>query len=189
MKKNHLQIIALVCIANFMFTACKKETKVEENTLELITTVIVKLTPVAGGGAPLEFKYEDLDGAGGVAATFQEIILAPNKVYNASIIILDKTKSPIDTVSIAIKEEANDHQFYFIPNGGVNITVANLDTDALGRPLGLNSVWTTGAASTGKIFITLKHKPGIKGSNDAITVGETDISTEEAFNGFTVKIQ
>ncbi len=188
MKKNSKQIIALLFISNMMFTACTKEKATEENTEELITTVIVKLTPVAGG-SPLEFKYEDIDGVGGAAATFQEIVIAPNKVYNAQIILLDKTKSPVDTVSAEVEEEANDHQFYFTPNSGVNLTVSNLETDPLGRPLGLTSTWATGAASTGKIFITLKHKPGIKGTSDAITVGETDVSTEEAFNGFVIKVQ
>jgi hypothetical protein len=188
MKKSIKQFVALLVISNMMFTACTKEKVTEENTEELITTVIVKLTPVVGG-SPLEFKYEDVDGVGGAAATFQEIVIAPNKVYNAQIILLDKTKSPVDTISTEVKEEGTDHQFYFTPNSGVNLTVSNLDTDLLGRPLGLTSTWTTGAASTGKIFITLKHKPGIKSTNDAITVGETDISTEDAFNGFVLKIE
>ncbi len=187
MKKKFMKIALRILVFSAVITSCKKD-KVEENDTELITTLIVKLSPV-GGGAVLNYQFEDLDGTGGNSPIAQEIVLAPNKVYNTELIILDKTKTPVDTVSAEVKEEADDHQFYFTPNGGVNLTVTDLDKDSKNYPLGLTSTWTTGAASTGKIFILLRHKPGFKGANDASSLGEADIDTEAAFNGFIVKVQ
>ena len=176
----------VVCSATI--TSCKKDKVEEPNQEELITTVVVKLTPV-GGGSVLNFQVEDLDGNGGNAPIAQEIVLAPNKVYTADLVILDKTKTPVSDISAEVKAEADDHQFYFTPSAVVNLTVTNLDKDSKKYPLGLSSTWTTGAASTGKLYILLKHKPGIKGPNDASTLGETDIDTQASFDGFTVKIQ
>ncbi len=190
MKKQILKITFGIVIAAAVFTSCKKDDVVvpEPNEEEVITTIIVQLTPV-GGGAVLKYQSEDLDGPGANPFVAQEIVLAANKVYNAEIFLLDKTKSPADSTSNEVREEDKDHQFYFIPAAGTNLVVSNLDKDSNNNPLGLESTWTTTAASTGKIRIVLKHKPGIKGANDAITVGETDIDTEEAFNGFNVRIQ
>lgn len=188
MKKQFMKIALGILVSSAVITSCKKD-KVEENNTEVFTTIIVKLTPV-GGGAALNYQVEDLDGSdGGNAAVAQEIVLAPNKVYNVELVLLDKTKTPVDSVSVEVKEEGDDHQFYFTPSGGVNLTVTNLDKDSKNYPLGLTSNWTTGAISTGKIFILLKHKPGVKGASDPSTLGETDIDTQGWFNGFTVKIQ
>jgi hypothetical protein len=188
MKKQSLKIAFGILICGAVITSCKKDKAEEPNEEELITTVIVKLTPV-GGGTVLNYQVEDLDGNGGAAPIAQDIVLAPNKVYTVEMILQDKTKTPAGDVSAEVKAEANDHQFYFTPSAGTNLTVSNLDTDSKGYPLGLTSTWTTGAISTGKIYILLKHKPGIKGASDASTVGETDIDTQAAFNGFTVRIQ
>jgi hypothetical protein len=188
MKKQFMKIALGILVSGAVITSCKKD-KVEENDTEVFTTIAIKLTPV-GGGAVLNYQVEDLDGPdGGNAAVAQEIVLEPNKVYNTEIVLLDKTKTPVATVSDEVRTEADDHQFYFTPTAGTNLTVGNLDKDSKGYPLGLSSTWTTGAASTGKIFILLKHKPGIKGANDPSTLGETDIDTQGWFNGFTVKIQ
>jgi hypothetical protein len=190
MKKQILKMALGMIVASALFTSCKKDKVVtpEPNAEEVITTIIVQLTPV-GGGAVLKFQSEDLDGPGANPFVAQEIVLAPNKVYNAEIFLLDKTKTPADSTSNEVREEGKDHQFYYSTTSGTNLVVSNLDKDVNNNPLGLESTWTTGAASTGKIRIVLKHKPGAKGANDAITVGETDIDTQEAFNGFNVKIQ
>ena len=187
MKKQFMKIALGILVSSAVITSCKKD-KAEENVTELITTVIIKLTPT-GGGTVLTYQFEDLDGTGGNAPIAQEIVLAPNKVYSTEITILDKTKTPVKTVSDEVRTEANDHQFYFTPTAGTNLVVSNLDKDSKNYPLGLTSTWTTGAVSTGKVYILLKHKPGIKGASDPSTLGETDIDTQAAFNGFTVKIQ
>lgn len=176
-----------IIVFSALITSCKKE-KVEENDEEVITTLIVKLTP-ATPGTILNFQFEDIDGPGGNAPVAQEIVLAANTTYTAKMIVQDKTKNPVADITAEIKAEADDHQFYFTPSAGTTLAVTNLDKDSKNYPLGITSTWTTGAASTGKIFILLRHKPDIKGANDPSTLGSADIDTQAAFNGFTVKIQ
>lgn len=188
MKQQFMKMALGILVSSAVITSCKKDKVEEPNNEELITTILVKLTPV-GGGPVLNFQVEDLDGNGGNAPVAQEIVLAPNKVYTAEMMIQDKTKTPVGDVSAEVRAEADDHQFYFTPNAAVELSVTNLDKDSKNYPLGLTSTWTTGAASTGKIFILLKHKPGIKGASDPATLGETDIDTQASFNGFDVKIQ
>jgi len=180
-----------VLMATVLMTSCKKD-KPEENDEEVITTMIVKLTPT-GGGAVLEYKFDDPDGPGAIAPTIQEIILAPSKTYSAEIILLNKTVSPVDTVSNEVAGEKEAHRFYYEVQAGAIVTVSNLDADANGVPVGLTSTWTTGAVSTGKMQITLRHYPAVP-PNKAVadlatsTKSGTDISTVD-IGGFTVKVQ
>jgi hypothetical protein len=146
----------------FMFalaiTACKKETG-ESNEEELITTLVVTCTP-QGGGAALEFRFEDLDGPGGNAATQDNIVLAANKTYDVNLTLLNETVSPAEDITEEVEEENLAHRFYYEPSAGSNITVSNLKEDDNGMPLGTTSTWTTTAAATGNITITLRHYPG-----------------------------
>ena len=175
MKKQLSYLMAALLMVTFVATGCKKDDKEPENEEELITTVKLMFTEVGGTGT-LTFTFKDVDGPGGNPPSMNEqIVLAPNKQYNCAIELLDESKTPAEDITDEIKKEANDHQFYFAPTG-VNITVGGLNNDPLGRPLGVTSVWTTGAVSgPGTVKVTLKHKPGAKGSSDPVTVGETDI--------------
>lgn len=182
MKKSTLLVAALSVLLMF---SCKKETT-EENAEELITTLKVTLTE-QGSGAVSVFQFKDPDGdAGNPPTAFDEIIVKPNTVYTCSLEVLNESVSPAESLNTEISAEATDHQFYLTP-AAVNLTISNLNTDSNGLPLGLTSTWTTGAASTGKIQIILKHKPGSKASGDPVTKGETDI--ELPLGGFVVKVQ
>jgi hypothetical protein len=141
-----------------VLTACKKETT-EINDEEVITTVMVKLTPTEGGSS-LSFSYEDLDGPGGNNPVIQPIVLDSNKAYAVTLFVLNKSVNPIDTISNEIITEADSHRFYYEPSAGSNITVDSLDRDLNGISLGLNSRWKTGSAATGTLKITLRHYPG-----------------------------
>lgn len=184
MKKQLARISLGMVLMGVLFSACDKDDdKKEENEEEVITTMIVKLTPTNGVGAALQFKYDDPDGPGGTAPTKEVITLAPNKSYNVELLLLNKTVNPIDTISEEVEEEAEAHRFYFAPAAGSNITVTALDTDDNGVPLGLNSTWTTSAAATGKIKITLRHyggNPPGKAVADLVnsTKSATDIEVE-----------
>ena len=48
-----------------------------------------------GGGASVEYKFDDPDGPGGAAPTIQDIVLAPSTTYDAELILLNKKKSSI----------------------------------------------------------------------------------------------
>lgn len=182
---NIKQSAILVACSLMLFSACKKETT-EENAEELITTLKVVLTE-QGSGAVTTFQFKDPDGdAGNPPTTFDEIILKPNKTYTCALEVLNESVSPSESLNAEILAESIDHQFYYTP-AGANVTITNLNNDSNGLPLGLTSTWTTGAASTGKIQIVLKHKPGVKASGDPVTKGDTDI--ELPSGGFVVKVQ
>lgn len=180
MKKKMLYVFASAAFLLASLSGCKKDGKAPENEEELITTITLTFTEI-GGSATHTYTFRDTDGPGGNAPTLNEqIILAPNKSYNCTILVLDESKSVVEDITDEIKAESDEHQFYFTP-ANVNITVAGLDTDDKGYPLGVKSVWTTGAASgPGSVKVTLKHKPGVKGANDNINVGETDIEIDFA---------
>ncbi len=167
-----------------LFTACKKETT-EQNEEELITTLKVTLTE-QGSGTVSVFQFKDPDGdAGNPPTVFDDIVLKPNTTYSCALEVLNESVTPAESLNAEISAEATDHQFYLVP-AAVNLTVTSLNTDSNGLPVGLTSTWTTGAASTGKIQIILKHKPGSKAAGDPVTKGETDI--ELPLGGFGVKV-
>ncbi len=176
MKKQLSYLMAALMMVTFVATGCKKDDKEPENEEELITTLKLTFTEV-GGTATSTVTFKDADGPGGNAPTQNEqIVLSPNKQYNCTVQVLDESKSPAEDITTEVIAEANDHQFYYEVSTGLNITVGNLNTDPNGRPLGVTSRWNCGAVSgPGTVKVTLKHKPGAKGSNDPVTVGETDI--------------
>lgn len=158
-----------------IFNACKKDDPpAPVNEEEVITTLEVSLTDVAAGTTET-FIFKDPDGDGGAGPTqFDDIVLDAGKTYSCALELLNESVSPAESITEEVEEESGDHQFYLVPSAA-NITVSNLDTDDNGWPLGINSTWTTGAASSGTIKITLKHKPGLKTATDDISVGDTDI--------------
>lgn len=192
MKTRLLSAAAFLMAGSLLLNACKKDKPTEPNEEEVITTLAVKLTP-AGGGATLEYEFDDADGPGGAAPTIDEIILAPSTTYNVSLQVLNRTVTPAEDITEEVEEEADAHRFYYEVSGGANLTISNLDNDANGVPVGINSTWTTGAVSAGKLRITLRHygsTPPNKLAADPVNSekSDTDISTEDS-GDFTVKIQ
>jgi hypothetical protein len=182
MKKT---LIYAALLAGLVSTGCKKD-KMDPNEEELITTLKVTLTE-QGAGTVTTFQFKDPDGdAGNPPTQFDEIIVKPNKTYTCVLQVLNESVSPAEDITDEIKAEDTDHQFYYTVSGA-NMTVIGLDNDKLGLPLGVTSTWVTTTASTGKIQITLKHKPGIKAAGDPVSKGDTDIELPNS--GFTLKIQ
>ncbi len=173
---NHLTKFALLLFASVLLVAgCRKKESSSENEGELITTINLKFTPVSGG-ASQTFTFRDVDGEGGAAPSrFDEISLATATAYRLEMELLDESKTPAENISEEVAAEGDDHQFYFVPGGGIALTINSLDTDTNGLPLGLNSTWTTSTTGNGTVLIVLKHKPGFKAAGDLITVGESDV--------------
>lgn len=180
---KHIKLFAVVMLGGLILAGCKKKNNEEENEEELITTVKLTLTPV-GGGSALVYSWKDVDGVGGNAPVIQAVTLAPSKVYNCSVQFLNESVTPAEDITTEVVTEGVDHQVYYAVSGGANLTVSGLNTDAGGLPLGTTATFTTAAASTGSLKITLKHKPGVKAANDAVTKGETDVEVD-----FLVTIQ
>jgi hypothetical protein len=158
MKSRILQSIFILLIFSLVITACKKDVG-ESNDEELITTMVVTCTP-QGGGAPLEFKFVDLDGPGGNDALQDIIFLEPNKTYNVAITLLNESANPAEDITEEVEEENQAHRFYYEPSLNSTVAVSDLNNDDDGAPLGTTCVWTTGAEGVSGIKITLRHYPG-----------------------------
>lgn len=186
--KTIIKTTAIVVIAFSVFNACKKDKnqvpipKPVLNEPEVITTVKLTFTDSANTSNISTAVFKDADGPGGnPPSQFDSIKINPNKTYLVSILLLDESKSPADTISKEVKEEAKDHLFCFTPSG-VSAAVTITDKDVNNLPIGLESKWKTTNAGTGTMKVQLKHQTGSKtGSCDP---GETDIEVL-----FPIKIQ
>ena len=153
------------------------------NEDELITTVILTLTPDSGDQVVL--TTIDLDGDGPdepvttVVGSFLE-----NTQYQGAVQFLNETEDPAEDITQEVIEEADEHQVFYTTTDGLNIQTTYEDQDSQGNPLGVQITLSTGAASEGSLTVTLRHEP-VK-PNDGLDSagGETDISTS-----FDVSIQ
>jgi predicted secreted protein len=99
--------------------------------------------------------------------------------------LLNKTANPVADITTEIAAEAASHRFYYEPSAGSNITVNNLNNDAAGVPLGITSTWTTTAAATGTMKITLRHYPGNppnKATADLVNSSKSSTDIEVTFD-------
>jgi hypothetical protein len=198
--KSIITTAALLAMLGTTFTACKKDKKEDPapqqpapptNEAELITTMKITLRDTATQ-TTTTYVFSDLDGAGGNPATFGNsgadsvINITANHVYEATILLLDQTKTPADTISNEVEEEGADHLFFFnsiAPTGtpyntylsGSMTNIKYLDVDANNRGIGLSTLWTAPSMMMGKspLTVELKHQPGVKDGSYA--PGETDI--------------
>lgn len=181
--EHDLKYLTMALIAAATITSCKKDEgpvipASPVNEEELITTIILSFDGQAGA-FDKELRFTDADGDCGGAPVYHLDTLQATSTYNASIILLNGTASPVDTISNEVLAEGVDHQFFFQLTGA-NITFAYADVDANGDPIGLGSTTTTGAASTGTLKVTLRHQPdknasGVSSGDITNAGGETDI--------------
>jgi len=177
--KLYQSLIAIAMFGIFM-SSCSKDDVTEENSNELITTVELKFTE-RGTSNVQSFNFEDIDGPGGQAPEIDQIILAPNKIYDVEIEVYDDSKNPPLVIHEEIEEESNDHRFYFEPSNA-NLTINGLDNDGSGKPLGLKSVWTTTGAAQGNVKITLRHyENGGKETSDPVNSTKSSTDAEVSF--------
>lgn len=148
------------------------------NEQELITTLIINLTDSVSL-AQTSFQFDDPDGEGGnPPSRFDTILIEANKTYFGQIVLLNKSVTPVDTISNEVMEEGVDHQFFFTTTD-VSTVISYADADINGNPIGLETIWRNGSAGNGNIQVVLKHQPGTKApapGNPAI--GETDVQID-----------
>ncbi|MGY8921345.1 MAG: type 1 periplasmic binding fold superfamily protein [Flavobacteriales bacterium] len=153
------------------------------NEDELITTVILTLTPDSGDQVVL--TTVDLDGDGPdepvttVVGSFLE-----NTQYQGAVQFLNETEDPAEDITQEVIEEADEHQVFYTISEGLNIQTTYEDQDSQGNPLGVQITLSTGAASEGSLTVTLRHEPVKPNDGLESAGGETDISTS-----FDVSIQ
>lgn len=196
MKNLKVKLVAL--LVTITFASCNKDDATAPfplpiNEEEVITTVTAVYTP-QGGGTAITLRSRDLDGDGPNAPVVTVSgAFALNKTYDGLVTILNETKNPASDITTEVKEEAADHQLFYQKTGNLpNVTYSSIvnNFDANGKPLGLQSVFTTTTAATGILKITLRHLPnksaaGVSGGEITNAGGATDF--EVIFNGISVQ--
>jgi hypothetical protein len=169
MKFSKFKIGLLAVTICFLFS-CKKDPAPTPE--EVITTVEWTFKNVATSNI-VTFVLEDLDGDGGQNPSIDTIKLAKNTIYEASVRFLDKTKTPIDDITTEVAAESDVHLVTFsAATGGLQIEY--LDQDGNGKPVGLKTKLTTGAAGANAWTLILHHEPTDKNSLSN-PGGETDV--------------
>lgn len=179
-----IKIVLGLFVFATLLSGCKKEKDEEDNDEEVITTMRLTFLPT-GGGAAVTYQFDDADGPGGNAATQDEIVLAPQKQYTVTVQLLNKTATPVEDITVEVANEPDAHRFYYEPAAGSNISVSGLNTDGNGVPLGITSNWTTAAAATGKVKVTLRHYAGTppgKAIADPVNSSKSSTDIEVDFN-------
>lgn len=163
----------------------------KEDVPELITKATLTFTPASG--TPVVVTATDPDGDGiKEIAVDGAINLAAGTTYTLSIELINALAAPTDEeydITKEVKEEGDEHQFYFAwtnnvfsdPAGNGNVDnradkINYKDTDDNGLPIGLSTAWTAGEASTGTFQVLLKHQPDIKSATSTSNDGETDLT-------------
>ena len=168
---------------SLVVVSCKKEDHGHDDEGELITTVELKFSGKGSLGPDTTFvvTFNDPDGDGGNAPTqFETIHLLKNSTYNVEVTLLDKSKTPAETISNEVLAEANDHLFFYSSNPTGLVDVLITDKDSNGKNLGLKSTWTTTNAGSGKVKVKLMHQPGKKDGTSA--TGDTDVDIDFQVN-------
>lgn len=188
MKKKINASLLILLSTVVLWTGCKEDDdpvttpQPPTNDDEVITTMSLMFLDSSDFTNFRNFTYRDPDGDGGlVPDIFDTISLDQNKTWLAYIFLFNETANPIDTVSLEVLEEAEDHLFCFTP-GGTSASVVIMDMDDNGLPIGMESKWYTTAAGNGTMKIELKHQPGVK--NGSCNLGNSDINVN-----FQVRVQ
>ena len=129
---------------------------------------------------------EDLDGDGGNLPVIDTINLDSGIIYTCEIIILDKTKTPFDTVSNAIEEEKNAHQFFFTPSANltakIKAEILDFDTNIPSLPVGLSFNLNTKSNQSfttpilGSLNMVLSHYDGVPKTIEKSNESDIDIN-------------
>lgn len=173
---KNLKLIALLVIPVLFSTSCSND-DAPVNEEEVITTVRTTLT---GGGQVITLTSRDLDGDGPNApvVTVSGNLIA-GTTYTGSTEFLNELEDPAEDITIEVQEEGADHQvFYQLPSSIGTVTYT--DTDANGRPIGLNFTLVAGTSgSTGTLTVTLRHDlnksaAGVAGGDITNAGGSTD---------------
>ena len=188
-------INTIACVISFatLFISCSNENDATPvNEEELITTITAVFTP-EGGGSAVTLNSRDLDGDGPNAPVITiSGPFAQNTTYNGIVTFTNESVSPAEDITAEIVAEAEDHQIFYQTTGSLpdfiySTTAENVDAN--GKPIGLQTVFTTTTAATGVLKISLIHLPnktaaGVAAGDPTNAGGNTD-ATEE----FTVRVE
>lgn len=176
------KLIVSLFIISILFVAGCSDDPQATNEEEVVTTVMITLTPEAGTVVTLSWDDLNDDAIVDESEIASSGALLANETYGASIQLLNKSVDPEIDITEEVAEEAEEHIFCFTVTGA-NIAITHTDEDKNGLPVGITSTWTTTTASTGAVTVTLRHQPGVK-TGDCPGAGDTDVAIT-----FAVEIQ
>ncbi|MBL7808423.1 MAG: hypothetical protein JNN28_11425 [Saprospiraceae bacterium] len=165
-----------VALGLFTMTGCDKQDQTSE---ENITRVELQFQ---GNGFSQAVVALETNGDGIWDGTGEISLPANSGPVFCEVFVYDETQNPKADLTAEIIEESADHLFTYEVTGA-NVAITGLDTDSNGGPLGRNTNWETGAASTGTIRVKLHHEPTNK-SNASDPGGDVDFDIT-----FPIKIQ
>lgn len=194
-KSKQFKFYALALVAALTFSSCSNDDDNPAppvNEEELITTVTAIYTPV-GGGTAVTLQYKDLDGEGAnppvitVSSPFEK-----NKTYNGAVTFKNELANPAEDITPEILEEGVDHQLFYQTTGTLNpftYGTASSNFDRNGKPIGLQSVFATTGAASGKLTITLRHTPNKSGANVSAGDITNAAGSTDAEVSFSISVQ
>ena len=191
--------IVITLVVLLLSFGCEVEDPVREDVPELITKVTLTFSPTVGD--PVVVTATDPDGEGVQDVQVDGAIkLEATKRYSLSLTLANGLVKPSDPeydVTEEVAAEGDEHIFFFSwtndifsdPSGNGNIDnrsddVNYQDEDTNGLPLGLETSWTPGDASSGEFRVVLKHQPDLKSATSESGIGETDLDLT-----FTVNVE
>jgi hypothetical protein len=180
-KKPLLWLAAITLLAGACTGDEQNVDPTEDN--ERITTVTVEFTNKTGAKEVITATIDGLSTDGTQPSSASATVsLKPNATYSMRILLSDKTKTPVTDISAAIKTEANEHLLVYKPAIGLNLTITPNDRDTNPAPgpypVGLTNNVTTGAASSGKLNVVLRHQPNTKNGTATPGTSDLDVSFE-----------
>ena len=134
---------------------------------EVMTTVNLTFTPASGGEAVL-FSWADPEADG--SPVIDDITLVAGETYTVAVQILNELEDPAEDVTIELRDELDEHQFFFTgdavsspanENDGAIITQSYADEDSRGYPVGLSNTIVANASGMGVMSIMLRHMPPV----------------------------
>ena len=180
---KNLKIIAIALIGLTTFVSCNDDDNpVPVNEEEVITTVTTTLT---SGAQIVTLRSRDLDGDGPNAPVVTVSgNLTANTTYTGTVSFLNEIANPVENITEEVLEEGVDHQVFFQAPSALG-TFAYSDTDANGKPIGLQFTFTTTVAATGNLLVTLRHElnksaAGVSGGSITNAGGNTDAAVTYA---------
>jgi hypothetical protein len=174
-----IKMMAFLAVFALAFTSCDDDDDAPApiNEEEVITTMNVMLSD---GTTTKMLTVTDDDGDGPNAPVISADDLDANTTYQGTIQFLNELETPVEDKTAEIAEEDLDHQVFYVPASGLNVTITYNDQDANGNPVGLDFTLTTGDASTGTLTVILLHEgdkdaAGVSDGDPTNAGGETDI--------------
>lgn len=162
-------------VSLFAFTSCNDDDPEPENEPEVITRMEIRFTNQANASNVVIAEFNDPDGPGGQAPTFQHPTFQAGATYVGEIRLWNDLENEEKTQEI--QEEDDEHQFFFVYTNNVFSSREYLDQDPNGLPVGLRTRFTASAtAGSGTLRVALRHMPTKNTEGDITNAGgDTDI--------------